>query len=293
MARATESLDKDEAYEPAAVEPLVPTAISRIDLERAIAQLPAGYRAAFVLHDVEGLDHREVAETLGISEGTSKSQVHKARHRLRRLLSAPHPQAPYRPRATGQSCMTCDESALLIDDYVDGACDPVTSASVRHHLQGCAACRALAEDLSRIREASSTLGPLPPPAQVWTGIQARLQADAGGPPHRGWRHLLAAAAGFALLASGLSWLGAHLPPAVPGLQVANVEPGRTVSAGRGRVSDGDRRPGVHHGRGRSAVTAEPAFVALQASLYSWTKQLARREAGCRRSPTTSSRRRAS
>jgi RNA polymerase sigma-70 factor (ECF subfamily) len=97
MARATESLDKEEAYEPAAVEPQVPTAISRIDLERAIAQLPEGCRAAFVLHDVEGLDHREVAEALGISEGTSKSQVHKARHRLRRLLSArgPRPHAAH------------------------------------------------------------------------------------------------------------------------------------------------------------------------------------------------------
>jgi len=98
MARATESLDKDEACEPAAVEPLVPTAISRIDLERAIAQLPAGCRAAFVLHHVEGLDHREVAETLGISEGTSKSQVHKARHRLRLLLSARIPK-PHAGRA--------------------------------------------------------------------------------------------------------------------------------------------------------------------------------------------------
>ena len=95
MARATESLDKEDPYEPAAVEPLVPTAISRIDLERAIAQLPDGCRAAFVLHDVEGLDHREVGAALGISEGTSKSQVHKARHRLRRLLSVriPRPQA--------------------------------------------------------------------------------------------------------------------------------------------------------------------------------------------------------
>ena len=95
MARATDSLDKEEAVEPAATAPVVPTAISRIDLERAIAQLPEGCRAAFVLHDVEGLDHREVAEALGISEGTSKSQVHKARQRLRRLLSArvPRPQA--------------------------------------------------------------------------------------------------------------------------------------------------------------------------------------------------------
>ncbi len=61
-------------------------AIDRIDLERALAQLPEGCRAAFVLHDVEGLEHREVADVLGIAEGTSKSQVHKARLRLRALL---------------------------------------------------------------------------------------------------------------------------------------------------------------------------------------------------------------
>ena len=56
-----------------------------MDLERAMAQLPEGCRAAFVLHDVEGLEHREVGEVLGIAEGTSKSQVHKARLRLRAL----------------------------------------------------------------------------------------------------------------------------------------------------------------------------------------------------------------
>jgi RNA polymerase sigma-70 factor (ECF subfamily) len=88
MARATESLDDEGAGEPTAVTPVVPTAVSRIDLERAIAQLPDGCRAVFVLHDVEGRDHKEVAEALGIAEGTSKSQVHKARMRLRALLSA-------------------------------------------------------------------------------------------------------------------------------------------------------------------------------------------------------------
>ncbi|HWN87048.1 MAG TPA: RNA polymerase sigma factor [Vicinamibacterales bacterium] len=86
MARATASLDEDEAPEPAAPAPALPAPIARIDLERAIAQLPAGCRAAFVLHDVEGLDHREVGAALGISEGTSKSQVHKARMKLRVLL---------------------------------------------------------------------------------------------------------------------------------------------------------------------------------------------------------------
>jgi RNA polymerase sigma-70 factor, ECF subfamily len=62
------------------------TVAERIDLEAAIARLPDGSRAAFVLHDVEGLDHKEVAAVLGVSEGTSKSQLHKARLRLREML---------------------------------------------------------------------------------------------------------------------------------------------------------------------------------------------------------------
>ena len=62
--------------------------INRIDLERAISRLPDGARAAFLLHDVEGFQHHEIATILGISEGTSKSQVHKARLRLRALLDA-------------------------------------------------------------------------------------------------------------------------------------------------------------------------------------------------------------
>ncbi len=69
---------------------LADRAIDRIDLERALAELPEGCRAAFVLHDVEGLEHKEVSEVLGIAEGTSKSQVHKARLRLRGLLRRNH-----------------------------------------------------------------------------------------------------------------------------------------------------------------------------------------------------------
>jgi RNA polymerase sigma-70 factor (ECF subfamily) len=87
MGRFTESLDAEDAFEPAAHAPIVPTAVSRVDLERAIAALPEGYRAAFLLHDVEGFEHREVAKILGVSEGTSKSQVHKARMKLRAMLS--------------------------------------------------------------------------------------------------------------------------------------------------------------------------------------------------------------
>jgi RNA polymerase sigma-70 factor (ECF subfamily) len=58
----------------------------RAQLERALGELPDGYRAVLVLHDVEGLSHKEIAAILDCREGTSKSQLHKARLRMRTLL---------------------------------------------------------------------------------------------------------------------------------------------------------------------------------------------------------------
>lgn len=57
--------------------------IDRLALERAIAELPAGYRLIFVLHDIEGYEHNEIAAMLDCSIGNSKSQLHKARLKLR------------------------------------------------------------------------------------------------------------------------------------------------------------------------------------------------------------------
>jgi RNA polymerase sigma-70 factor (ECF subfamily) len=82
----TDALDDEPSLADRSSRGLADRALARVDLERALAQLPEGCRAAFVLHDVEGLEHREVAEVLGVAEGTSKSQVHKARLRLRTLL---------------------------------------------------------------------------------------------------------------------------------------------------------------------------------------------------------------
>jgi RNA polymerase sigma-70 factor (ECF subfamily) len=65
---------------------LIEGTLDRINLERCMEQLPVGYRTMFVLHDVEGYEHREIAEMRGRSVGDSKSQVHKARTRLRGLL---------------------------------------------------------------------------------------------------------------------------------------------------------------------------------------------------------------
>ena len=62
---------------------------TRLALEAAIATLPPGARAVFVLHDVEGFRHHEIAQTLGIAPGTSKAQLHRARRLLRQRLGEP------------------------------------------------------------------------------------------------------------------------------------------------------------------------------------------------------------
>ena len=89
-ARREDALEDDEGqsfHEPwRAAPPRAMQLIDRITLESAIARLPPGYRAAFILHDVEGYDHEEVARLLGCAVGTSKSQLHRARMALRQHL---------------------------------------------------------------------------------------------------------------------------------------------------------------------------------------------------------------
>lgn len=62
--------------------------LDRIALDNALKQLPPGYRTVFLLHDVEGHEHEEIAKMLGVAVGTSKSQLHKARMKLRKILKA-------------------------------------------------------------------------------------------------------------------------------------------------------------------------------------------------------------
>ena len=64
-----------------------PQALNRIALARAIGRLSPGYRAVLLLHDMEGYEHAEIARMRGISTGTSKSQLHKARKKLYELLN--------------------------------------------------------------------------------------------------------------------------------------------------------------------------------------------------------------
>lgn len=80
---------KSEDPHALAVDNTLPDTAERLNLTRAIHKLPAGYKRLFLLHDVLGYQHGEIAELVGCSVGCSKSQVHKARRRLRSLLSSP------------------------------------------------------------------------------------------------------------------------------------------------------------------------------------------------------------
>ena len=85
-----ETTDGDEEStvkkEPGAPDERLAGSIDRLELERAVDELPPGYRTIFVLHDVEGYEHNEIADIVGCSIGNSKSQLHKARLKLRELL---------------------------------------------------------------------------------------------------------------------------------------------------------------------------------------------------------------
>lgn len=87
LEETTESEDEESApREFGAPDQYLAGSIDRVVLERLIQRLPPGYRLIFTLHDIEGYEHNEIAEMLGCSIGNSKSQLHKARLRLRELL---------------------------------------------------------------------------------------------------------------------------------------------------------------------------------------------------------------
>ncbi len=71
--------------------------VDRMELQRAVEALPPGYRSIFVLHDVEGYEHNEIASLVGCSIGNSKSQLHKARMKLRELLKTSRAEKAIKP----------------------------------------------------------------------------------------------------------------------------------------------------------------------------------------------------
>jgi RNA polymerase sigma-70 factor (ECF subfamily) len=96
--KTTEEGDTPEQVVSGTENPSHMRIVDKIAIDNAIEQLPQGYRSVFVLHDIEGYEHEEIANMLGCSVGTSKSQLHKARLKMRRLLkkkAAPRLVASY------------------------------------------------------------------------------------------------------------------------------------------------------------------------------------------------------
>ena len=149
-----------------------------------MAQLPEGCRTAFVLHDVHGLEHREIGEIMGIAEGTSKSQVHKRSCVFGRCCRA------------DLAVMNCTRSTDDIQALIDGTLGQIRAAELERHLDECDVCRALADVLRRIRDVADTLDD-PPAARCACGCnhQGRLRQEGRvrdatgsgrGAPASGW-----------------------------------------------------------------------------------------------------------
>jgi len=105
--------------------------VDRIALTRAIRELPEGYRTIFLLHEVEGYEHQEIAELLDCSVGNSKSQLHKAKLRIRDLLCQARAEAgkeiktakTARPQATFSRMRQNSRLAPLADDWQEALRD--------------------------------------------------------------------------------------------------------------------------------------------------------------------------
>ena len=163
--------------------------------------------------------------------------------------------------------MTCHDCRQTVGELVDGTAHPDVAEAVLQHLDSCASCSSLFEDLSRIRTAAAGLGPIEPPPHVWTGIQARLQAPGvGGQETWDGRRLLAAAAGFVLVASSLGFVASRLT--LPG-QVATVAesqpPGVFEMAEAAYQAVIEDLEAVAT-EAEAPFMAEPALVTLQAGL---------------------------
>ena len=92
-----ETEEESPRKEPGAEDPRLAGSVDRMQLQKSIEGLPPGYRMIFLLHDVEGYEHNEIAAMVGCSIGNSKSQLHKARMKLREILRTSRAEKATKP----------------------------------------------------------------------------------------------------------------------------------------------------------------------------------------------------
>jgi RNA polymerase sigma-70 factor, ECF subfamily len=132
--------------------------LSREDSERvqrAIQQIPPQYRMILVLHDMEELDTSEVAQIMGLREGTVRVRLHRARLMLRRELSqAGNGKKPTRRagKSKTEKPLQCRKMFAQLSEYLDGRVDEVSCDHIQKHLQDCPPCLSFVQDLERAVE---------------------------------------------------------------------------------------------------------------------------------------------
>ena len=201
----------------AGVEPPAGDAVLRTRLERALERLPAGYRTVVVLHDVEGLEHEEVAADprlphrhleVAAAQGAGPAARDPGRRRHHR-----------RGAQGGRLNVACPASERL-SALLDGDLPPAESESLRAHGAGCARCTAALAELGALVSAARGLDSPEPPPTLWMGVEGSLaRADSPGwwswSAWSSWRPFaagaLVGAAALALLLAALP--GVRRPPA--------------------------------------------------------------------------------
>lgn len=128
--------------------------VSRQEADRvreAVLRIPPKYRLILVLHDMEDLDTPEVARITGLTEGTVRVRLHRARLFVRRELAAPNGRRTARKRKAAKPA-DCRKLFAGLSEYIDGRLDNLRCERIRKHLQDCPPCIAFINDLNRAIE---------------------------------------------------------------------------------------------------------------------------------------------
>ncbi len=124
-------------------------------IDQAVKELPPAYRSVLVLHDMEGLNHSEVAQVTGLCEQTVRVRLHRARLHVRRRL-APHlsgrplPAVTSVPASVHQRAKRCRDLFARLSDYIDGVVENDFCRQMQKHLRDCEPCMAFLASLEQV-----------------------------------------------------------------------------------------------------------------------------------------------
>lgn len=134
-------------------EAVVAAAETRVEIEDALVRLPAIYRMAVVLHDVEGLTVREIAELAEVDLPAAKQRLRRGRMMMVTALAEGHE----RRMALRGVPLRCWDARSRVSDYLDGEVDEQTAATLERHLETCPTCPPLVAALVGVRDRMGTL----------------------------------------------------------------------------------------------------------------------------------------